>query len=176
MKPAPAEGLSERDKKRLQALLEEERRGLLAKLRHHLGEATEDTEPLADEMDIATRHQDQAYLLRLADNHASRSTQAARIGRPWHAERARFSDRRMAAAFVLVPSMSSRQMERGPSSYRQRRTGGHRDPADLCSSRRAASSAVASHGTRDSTRRRRGNEARRRGSGSCGRRRSRTRS
>lgn len=59
--------LSLRDKKRLQSRLEAERRDLLAKLRHHLGEATEDTEPLADEMDIATRHQDQAYLLRLAD-------------------------------------------------------------------------------------------------------------
>lgn len=59
--------LSARDKKRLQARLEADRKELLTRLRNHLGEATEDTEPLADEMDIATRHQDQAYLLRLAD-------------------------------------------------------------------------------------------------------------
>ena len=62
-----ANGLTAKDMRRLQRRLEEERRGLLARLRHHVGEATEDTEPLTDEMDIASRHQDQALLLRLAD-------------------------------------------------------------------------------------------------------------
>ncbi|MBX3226962.1 MAG: TraR/DksA C4-type zinc finger protein [Labilithrix sp.] len=59
--------LSAHDKKHLKQRLEEERRSVVGRLRAHLGEATEDTHPLADEMDLATRHQDQAYLLRLAE-------------------------------------------------------------------------------------------------------------
>jgi DnaK suppressor protein len=59
--------LSPHDKARLKSRLEEEQKTLLAKLQHHIKEATGDLEPLADEIDNATRHQDQAYLLRLAD-------------------------------------------------------------------------------------------------------------
>lgn len=61
------QGLSASDKKHFKEMLEEERRRIVGRLRAHLGEATEDTDSLADEMDVATRHQDQAYLLRLAD-------------------------------------------------------------------------------------------------------------
>ncbi len=40
---------------------------MLSRLDSHVTQATEDRDNLADEMDMATRHSDQAYLLRLAD-------------------------------------------------------------------------------------------------------------
>ncbi len=66
-KETEAHDLSARDRLALKQKLEEERRSVVGRLRAHLGEATDDTDNLADEMDLATRHQDQAYLLRLAD-------------------------------------------------------------------------------------------------------------
>lgn len=49
-----------------QDLLEEKKK-VKVRLNKHLAEAVEDSDNLPDEMDIATRQSDQAYLLRLAD-------------------------------------------------------------------------------------------------------------
>ncbi len=51
----------------LKKALLEERARVLSRLDSHVTQATEDRDNLADEMDMATRHSDQAYLLRLAD-------------------------------------------------------------------------------------------------------------
>jgi len=47
--------------------LTEERSNVKKRLERHLAEAVEDSDNLPDEMDIASRQSDQAYLLRLAD-------------------------------------------------------------------------------------------------------------
>ena len=52
---------------RLKKALQEERSVVRARLDRHLAEAVEDSDNLPDEMDLATRQSDQAYLLRLAD-------------------------------------------------------------------------------------------------------------
>lgn len=62
----PAE-LSKKDLDGLKKALLEERARVLSRLDSHVTQATEDRDNLADEMDMATRHSDQAYLLRLAD-------------------------------------------------------------------------------------------------------------
>jgi DnaK suppressor protein len=59
--------LSKRDLDKLKKMLLEERGRVLSRLDSHVTQATEDRDNLADEMDMATRHSDQAYLLRLAD-------------------------------------------------------------------------------------------------------------
>jgi DnaK suppressor protein len=47
--------------------LVDERARVLRGLDKHLGEAVTDIDPLADEVDVATRHSEQAYLIRFAD-------------------------------------------------------------------------------------------------------------
>lgn len=47
--------------------LQDERVRVLRGLDKHLGEAVTDIDPLADEVDVATRHSEQAYLIRFAD-------------------------------------------------------------------------------------------------------------
>ena len=59
--------LSKKDLEGLKKALLEERARVLSRLDSHVTQATEDRDNLADEMDMATRHSDQAYLLRLAD-------------------------------------------------------------------------------------------------------------
>lgn len=62
-----AEHFSKKDLQRLKKMLLDERSAVIGRLDHHVSQATEDRDNLADEMDMATRHSDQAYLLRLAD-------------------------------------------------------------------------------------------------------------
>lgn len=59
--------LTRDDLARLRARLLEERSAVIQRLQRHLAEAVEDSDNLPDEMDIATRQTDQAYLLRMAD-------------------------------------------------------------------------------------------------------------
>lgn len=59
--------LGKKDMERLKKALLDERAQVLHRLDSHVTQATEDRDNLADEMDLATRHSDQAYLLRLAD-------------------------------------------------------------------------------------------------------------
>jgi DnaK suppressor protein len=59
--------LTKKDLEGLKKALLEERGRVLSRLDSHVTQATEDRDNLADEMDMATRHSDQAYLLRLAD-------------------------------------------------------------------------------------------------------------
>lgn len=59
--------LTKKDLEGLKATLLKERARVLSHLDSHVTQATEDRDNLADEMDMATRHSDQAYLLRLAD-------------------------------------------------------------------------------------------------------------
>lgn len=62
----PRELLPE-DLHRLRAMLLAERVQVKERLERHVAEAVEDSDNLPDEMDIASRQTDQAYLLRLAD-------------------------------------------------------------------------------------------------------------
>lgn len=62
-----AEYFTEIELKRLKKAMLDERSRVVARLGNHVSQATEDRDNLADEMDMATRHSDQAYLLRLAD-------------------------------------------------------------------------------------------------------------
>jgi DnaK suppressor protein len=55
------------DLKRLREKLLEERVQVKKRLERHMAEAMEDSDNLPDEMDIASRQTDQAYLIRLAD-------------------------------------------------------------------------------------------------------------
>lgn len=59
--------LTKKDLDGLKKALLDERGRVLSRLDSHVTQATEDRDNLADEMDMATRHSDQAYLLRLAD-------------------------------------------------------------------------------------------------------------
>lgn len=59
--------LTREDFARFRDRLVQERRGVKERLERHLAEASEDTDNLPDEMDIASRQTDQAYLFRLAD-------------------------------------------------------------------------------------------------------------
>lgn len=59
--------LTVEDLHRLRAKLAEERVAVKERVERHLAEAMEDSDNLPDEMDIATRHTEQAYLLRLVD-------------------------------------------------------------------------------------------------------------
>ena len=60
-------GLSPRNVAELKAALLAERDSLVGKLREHVGAAIDGNAGLSDEMDLANRDQEQAYLLRLAD-------------------------------------------------------------------------------------------------------------
>jgi len=59
--------LTHDDIKRFRAKLLEERASVKARLDRHLEEAVADSDNLPDEMDIATRQTEQAFLLRMAD-------------------------------------------------------------------------------------------------------------
>lgn len=59
--------LSREDIVRLHQKLVEERASVKERIERHVAEAMEDTDNLPDEMDIATRQSEQAYILRLAD-------------------------------------------------------------------------------------------------------------
>lgn len=59
--------LTRDDLARLRQKLLDERSAVIQRLQRHLNEAVEDSDNLPDEMDIATRQTDQAYLLRMAD-------------------------------------------------------------------------------------------------------------
>jgi len=60
-------GLDEEQILELYQKLKDERIRVLRGLDKHLGEAVTDIDPLADEVDVATRHSEQAYLIRFAD-------------------------------------------------------------------------------------------------------------
>ncbi|MEM1032792.1 MAG: hypothetical protein AAGN82_20775 [Myxococcota bacterium] len=74
-RPAPAfkpradedAGLDDDQMLELYGKLIDERVRVLRGLDKHLGEAVTDIDPLADEVDVATRHAEQAYLIRFAD-------------------------------------------------------------------------------------------------------------
>ncbi|MCB9620870.1 MAG: TraR/DksA C4-type zinc finger protein [Sandaracinus sp.] len=59
--------LSKKQTKQLFDLLVAERERVLKGLGEHLGDAISNIDPLSDEMDIAQRHTEQAYLMRFAD-------------------------------------------------------------------------------------------------------------
>ena len=59
--------LTREDISRLREKLHAERESVKARIERHMAEAMADTDNLPDEMDIATRQSEQAYILRLAD-------------------------------------------------------------------------------------------------------------
>lgn len=63
----PDAKLSKKQAKQLFDLLVSERERVLKGLGEHLGDAISNIDPLSDEMDIAQRHSEQAYLMRFAD-------------------------------------------------------------------------------------------------------------
>lgn len=63
----PDAKLSKKQTKQLFDLLIAERERLLKGIGEHLGDAISNIDPLSDEMDIAQRHTEQAYLMRFAD-------------------------------------------------------------------------------------------------------------
>lgn len=62
-----ATGLTQAERDELRGVLEQERASVLARLRDHVDSAVEPEGVLPDDMDQATRDQDQGLLLRLAD-------------------------------------------------------------------------------------------------------------
>lgn len=66
-KADPDSELSKEQIKELHVKLGTERKRVALGLEKHLDEAVTDTEPLADEIDAASRHAEQAYLIRFAD-------------------------------------------------------------------------------------------------------------
>jgi DnaK suppressor protein len=66
-KADPDANLSKEQVKELHDKLIAERKRVAMGLEKHLEEAVTDTEPLADEIDAASRHSEQAYLIRFAD-------------------------------------------------------------------------------------------------------------
>jgi DnaK suppressor protein len=62
-----ATALSKRDLAHFKLRLSAERKAVFARLQARVETAVEDTDGLADEFDVASRSQDQAFLLRLAD-------------------------------------------------------------------------------------------------------------
>ena len=65
--PHPDAGLTKPQLRKLHGHLIEEQETLFAGIRRHVGEATADSAPLAEEGDLAQRATEQNYLLRLAD-------------------------------------------------------------------------------------------------------------
>lgn len=63
----PDAKLSKKQAKQLLDALLAERERLLKGIGEHLGDAISNIDPLSDEMDIAQRHTEQAYLMRFAD-------------------------------------------------------------------------------------------------------------
>ena len=66
-KADPDANLTKEQVKELHQKLLDERKRVAIGLEKHLGEAVTDTEPFADEIDAASRHSEQAYLIRFAD-------------------------------------------------------------------------------------------------------------
>ena len=58
---------SDKELAKFRDLLMKEKKAVLQRIGAHVNQATEDQENLADEVDLASRATDQAYLLRLAD-------------------------------------------------------------------------------------------------------------
>ena len=58
---------SDKELAKFRELLMKEKKAVLQRIGAHVNQATEDQENLADEVDLASRATDQAYLLRLAD-------------------------------------------------------------------------------------------------------------
>ena len=58
---------SDKELAKFHELLMKEKKAVLQRIGAHVNQATEDQENLADEVDLASRATDQAYLLRLAD-------------------------------------------------------------------------------------------------------------
>ncbi|MEC9465813.1 MAG: TraR/DksA C4-type zinc finger protein [Myxococcota bacterium] len=58
---------SDKELSQFRELLMTEKKAVLQRIGAHVNQATEDQENLADEVDLASRATDQAYLLRLAD-------------------------------------------------------------------------------------------------------------
>jgi DnaK suppressor protein len=63
----PDAKLTKKQVETLYDLLIQERERVTAGMGNHLSEAIGDNDPLADEMDMAQRHSEQAYLMRFAD-------------------------------------------------------------------------------------------------------------
>lgn len=63
----PDAQLTKKQVERLYDLLVQERDRVMVGMGSHLSEAIGDNAPLADEMDMAQRHSEQAYLMRFAD-------------------------------------------------------------------------------------------------------------
>ncbi len=63
----PDAKLTKKQVEQLYDLLVQERERVMAGMGNHLSEAIGDNVPLADEMDMAQRHSEQAYLMRFAD-------------------------------------------------------------------------------------------------------------
>ncbi len=66
-KPESPAALSTRELTHFHTRLLDERKSVFSRLQTRVETATGDTDNLADELDIASRAQDQAFLLRLAD-------------------------------------------------------------------------------------------------------------
>jgi DnaK suppressor protein len=63
----PETGLTAAESSKLRGMLETERAKVVERIRGHITAAEEGDRDLADEMDLASRDQDQGYVLRLAD-------------------------------------------------------------------------------------------------------------
>ena len=66
-KAHPDSKLSKKQVKDLHAALVEKRDAVMQGLGEHLSDAISNVDPLSDEMDVAQRHTEQAYLMRFAD-------------------------------------------------------------------------------------------------------------
>ena len=64
---SPDANLTASQVQKLYQKLVDERDGFLERLRRHVNEATEEADPLPYDADLASRHANQAYLLRFAD-------------------------------------------------------------------------------------------------------------
>ncbi len=67
LKAHPDAKLTKKQVEQLYELLVQERERVMAGMGNHLSDAIGDSDPLADEMDMAQRHTEQAYLMRFAD-------------------------------------------------------------------------------------------------------------
>jgi DnaK suppressor protein len=67
LKAHPDAKLTKKQVEQLYERLIQERDRVTAGMGNHLSEAIGDNDPLADEMDVAQRHSEQAYLMRFAD-------------------------------------------------------------------------------------------------------------
>ncbi|MBC7172171.1 MAG: TraR/DksA C4-type zinc finger protein [Polyangiaceae bacterium] len=73
----PDAKLTKKQLEQLYASLIQERERVTAGMGSHLSDAIGDSDPLADEMDMAQRHSEQAYLMRFADKERKLLTEIA---------------------------------------------------------------------------------------------------